>query len=171
VLQIVRMRLGNKLRERVDSMDITQLVLEDAFKQIDRLEMHDDSSLLRWMAKMIENRIRNEAKFHVAAKRDAAREVQLDAPRSGSMGHIDVMGALPTPSVEVGRAEQVHEVQSAIAELPDRYREAVLLRDYTGAEWKDVAAEIDVATPDAARMLYSRALAKLGEILRQRGIE
>jgi RNA polymerase sigma-70 factor (ECF subfamily) len=170
VLGVVRMRLGAKLRGKLDSMDIVQDTMADAFGRLDGFDMRDDSSLMCWLARIVENKICNRATYHGAAKRDAGDETPIDPSPGDSCAGFDLAGSLPTPSVEVGRAEEVDKVREAIAELPERYREAILLRDYTGAQWKDIAIELEVDNADAARMIYSRALSKLGEKLRAAGL-
>ena len=172
VLEIVRMRLGRKLRGVLESTDIRQQVLADAFTRLDDFEMRDDSSLLRWLARFVENAIRAKSRYHEAAKRGLAHTVPLPGTGDGgaSAHEIPLPSALPTPSVEVGRAETADAVRDAIAELPERYREVILLRDYADSPWEEVGEELDLS-PNAARMLHSRALTKLGGLLRELGIE
>jgi len=171
VLCVVRMRLGAKLRNRLDSMDIAQEAMVDALGRLDNFSMRDESSLMRWLAVIVENKIRNQAAFHGAAMRDVGAEVSLEAPDDDSGPAFDVTGGLATPSVEVGRAEEIDRVREAIASLPERYRETILLRDYTGASWKGVAEELGIGNADAARAIHSRALSKLGEKLRLSGLQ
>jgi hypothetical protein len=46
-----------------------------------------------------------------------------------------------------------------------------LLRDYAGTPWEEVARELGLQSPAAARMMHARALTKLGALLRARGVE
>lgn len=172
VLQMVRMRLGGKLRERVESVDIVQDVMADAFGRLGDFEMREESSLLNWLARMVQSSICNQANYLHAAKRDVDAEVTADA-RAGADDDRPAMplfGKLPTPSMEVGRSEEVEIIRESIASLPERYREAILLRDYAGAKWQDVAEEIGVESADAARLLHSRGVSKLAEVLRRAGL-
>ncbi len=173
IVSIVRIRLGAKLRGLMESTDIRQQVLLDVFDRLEDFEMRDDSSLMRWLARHIENAIRTEAKYHSASKRDADLLVPMPAVDNGDEEKvpIDPPGFLSTPSVEVGRAERADAVRSAIAELPERYREVILLRDYAQTPWEEVGREMNGLTATAARVLYSRAIAKLGKFLRERGID
>jgi DNA-directed RNA polymerase specialized sigma24 family protein len=58
-------------------------------------------------------------------------------------------------------------VQAALAQLSERHRELILLRDYAGSSWEAIADELGLPSPDAARMLHARALVKLGALLRK----
>jgi len=144
--------------------------MADAFGRLDRFEMRDNSSLINWLARMVQSSICNQANYFRAEKRNLESEVAADA-RCDDGPALALPCLLPTPSFEVGRNEEVEFIREAIASLPEGYREAILLRDYAGAKWQDVADEICVDTPDAARLLHSRAVSKLGEILRSLGLE
>lgn len=169
VLEISRMRLGPRLRAELESADIGQQALADAFRRLEGFEMRDESSLLRWLARFVENAVHASLRYHGAARRDQAGSV----PLSGGEGsrELTISSALPTPSVEIGRAEAAEAVREAVAELPERYREVVLLREYAGSPWEEVGRELGGLSPGAARMLHSRALAKLGAALREKGID
>jgi RNA polymerase sigma-70 factor (ECF subfamily) len=171
VLHMVRMRLGAKLRERLESVDIVQNVMAEAFGRLGDFEMREESSLVNWLARMVQSNICNQANYFQAAKRDVNAEVAADAREPEGGPSTPLYGKLPTPSLEVGRTEEVELIREAIASLPERYREAILLRDYAGARWQDVADEIGVDSADAARLLHSRAVSKLGEVLRGSGLE
>ena len=65
---------------------------------------------------------------------------------------------------EAGRREDVREVAEAVAALPARQREAVVLRYWLELPYADVAAAMGVRT-GTAKSLVSRALAALGDRL------
>ncbi|HPF70522.1 MAG TPA: sigma-70 region 4 domain-containing protein, partial [Candidatus Krumholzibacteria bacterium] len=56
-------------------------------------------------------------------------------------------------------------VHDALAALPYELREVVLLRDWEGLDHAAVARQVG-ASEVAVRKRYSRALARLGELLR-----
>jgi len=55
-------------------------------------------------------------------------------------------------------------VQKAIGMLQEPLRAVVVLREYQGLSYEEIAAMTET-TPVAARKRYSRALAELGKIL------
>ncbi len=162
VLAIARARLGAKLRGALDSGDILQEALLEALRGLERFEMRDESSLIRWLAQLVEHRITARASYHGAAKR-AAPLVPMEGARELASHHAG-------PATELELRESSASVHSALAELPERQRELVLLRDYAGASWDEIATSIGAPTAAAARMLHSRALVKLGELLRKYGV-
>jgi RNA polymerase sigma-70 factor, ECF subfamily len=73
------------------------------------------------------------------------------------------------PEHDVLAAERARLVQDAVMELKEEYREVVLLRDYDGRSYEEIAA-IAGANETAVRKRYSRALAELGRLLRKKGL-
>jgi len=170
VLAIARARLGAKLRTALESDDILQETLLEALRGLERFEMRDESSLIRWLAQLVEHRITARASYHAAGKRDAS-VVPLEGERlAGAPRAPALTSLLPGPASELERRETSSSVQSALTELPERQRELVLLRDYAGASWDEIAHAVGAPSPAAARMLHARALLKLGELLRKYGV-
>jgi RNA polymerase sigma-70 factor (ECF subfamily) len=73
------------------------------------------------------------------------------------------------PEEDVLAAERARLVREAVVELKDDYREVVILRDYDGRSYEEIAALAGV-NETAVRKRYSRALADLGRILRKKGL-
>lgn len=172
VRKIVRMRLHREQRALHDSGDVLQKVFIDAFRNLGNFTMETDSSLIRWLAAMARNRVGGLERFDRAEKRDRGREVRIESRGDdGATRRLPLLANLRTPSMEIGREEEAEFVRECIAELDERYREVVVLRDYVQASWAEIAEELGSPSPEAARALYDRALNKLGAALRKRGIE
>lgn len=73
------------------------------------------------------------------------------------------------PEEDALAAERARLVREAVLELKDDYREVVVLRDYDGRSYEEIAAAAG-ANETAVRKRYSRALAELGRILRKKGL-
>lgn len=73
------------------------------------------------------------------------------------------------PERDILRSERARLVQEAVMELKEDFREVVLLRDYDGRSYEEIA-EIAGANETAVRKRYSRALADLGRLLRKKGL-
>lgn len=168
VLAIARARLGARLRLQLESSDILQEALLEATRTLERFEMRDESSLIRWLATLVEHRITARAARIAAAKRAEPSGAPEGAgtPRPPSEG----VSRAPSPSTELGLREREAALQSALLELPERQRELILLRDYASTPWEEVARELGLPSAAAARMMHSRALTRLGALLRARGL-
>lgn len=169
VRPIVRARMGPLLRERVDSVDILQETFLDAVRLLDRFEVRSESSLIRWLAKIAENRIREAVQKMLAAKRDPARQERFDRLTSTAGVGAEPLAKGASPSVQVAGDEAKERFQACLELLPEHYREAILLRDFAGASWDEVAEALGKPSAGAARMLHARALAELASIYRRLG--
>ncbi len=163
---IARMRMSPDLRRDLDSSDVMQNTLVRALTGLGRFEMRDESALIRWLSTIVGNELARAHRHRHAHKRDVDRAVD-----GGESRWARQAGDLPTPSVEIGRREEAEIVQDCVADLPERYREAIILHDYAMAAWDDVGKELGELTGNAARKLYGRATALLGVQLRRRGLE
>lgn len=170
VLGIVRARIGPRLRRNVESGDIAQEALIEALQSLDRFETRGESSLIRWLATIVQNRISARAKYFSAERRSSAREIALDGLGNEHDSSIDPPARVNTPSLEVRNAEEQGLVEECLHELPENYRELILLRDYAGSPWEEVAESVGAASPDAARMMHTRARTQLGKLLQSRGM-
>lgn len=168
VLKIVRLRLGAKLRERVESRDIAQETFITAVRLLDHFEMRDEASLIHWLARIAERQIHAAADFHTAARRDADRETPLAAD---AVVPTRPPGETGQPLAALQRDEEKHLVEACLTRLVDPYREVILLRDYTGLSWEFIAEQTGSPTPAAARMMHGRALVELGKLVRAAGLQ
>jgi RNA polymerase sigma-70 factor (ECF subfamily) len=75
----------------------------------------------------------------------------------------------PTPSSHAQRHEQVILLADQLAELPESYREVLILRNVEGLSFKEVAEHMN-RSHGAVRMLWFRAIQKLRTQLADKGL-
>lgn len=159
VRALVRRRMGARLRVDLDSGDMVQEAMVEVLEGFERFEMRDETAFVRWLSTLVENRLRELARFHNAAKRDRGREVRLDGTPSGEraagLGELSDEDA-PTPSEVVSRRELGDRLAEAIERLSDRHR-SVLRARQGDAPWDVVAERLGLPSGAAARMLHARA--------------
>lgn len=168
--RIARIRLSAEMRRSIDGSDILQNAMMIAYQRLGSFEFRDDASLIHWLSRILENQIRDAAKYHHAQKRDIRRQSDLEATTATGVPGLGARLAdtsAQTPS-EVAENRELAEIyDAAVEELPDDQREAILLREYAGAEWDFVGEQLG-RTPDAARELHRRAQIKLALLLKTR---
>lgn len=174
VRRIVRLRLGARLRETIDSGDILQETFLAAVRSLDSFEMREEASLVNWLSRLAERQIIAAADYHGAKKRDRRRNVSLTASIGDSQS-IRTMSTLPDdrsplPLEATATEEEQKIVEDCLQRLPEEYRELILLRNYAGASWETVAEETGRPSAAAARMMHARAMIELGKLVRAGGI-
>jgi DNA-directed RNA polymerase specialized sigma24 family protein len=102
---IVRARLGPTLRGYLDSGDILQETWAAAVQSFDRFEARDEGSLVHWLARLVENRIRQAAEHEHAQRRERGGR-----GRAGGYGALAVVagGRLRGAAVGAGCARAAH---------------------------------------------------------------
>lgn len=166
VLRIVRARLGPRLRERMESMDVVQEVMIRAIKAFDQFEAKNEAAFLHWISKLVQNEIRDLADYHAAEKRNTNKEFQ---PQKDSEKDRSVVSQIPAnsiyrPSFQVRLKEDVIQLEAAMDKLPEKQKEVVILRQYEGMSFKDIGEQFG-CSEDTARMQYTRAIGKLTDLM------
>ena len=170
VLRIVRIRISRALRRHLESTDIVQETLRKAAENLGDLELRSTASILQWLSRIAENQMLDSHRRLHAAKRDKGREVPLLDSREAAEG----LGTPPPPSGQLppdelaARAELARIVDECVAELPDDYREVIMLRTYCGGSWEFVAQQMDKDSAEAVRQLHRRARIRLARRLQER---
>ena len=163
ILWLVRLRMGKELRTKLESVDLVQDVLFSAFKDLPNFTYKNEGDFIRWISRITENRLCDNLNRLHAVKRDIRREIPLDnnSPTladslAAAMEPIDAT----TPSAIVSKREDFEKLARAIDTLKPEYREVIVLTKIEGFSYKDIA-ERQGKSPDAVRMLVSRAIAAL----------
>jgi RNA polymerase sigma factor (sigma-70 family) len=164
----VRRRLGLTLRRRVNSEDVLQDVLLEATKAFQCGKAPPDvcaGGFFPWLAKMIDNRIKNLARFHVATGR---RAVIREVPFEGNEKPAPSDGAGRTPSSFLLAIERKDEVGDVLQQLTPKERELIQLLYYERMTVGEAAKALS-KTPGATAVLHCETLKKLVTLLKRRG--
>jgi RNA polymerase sigma-70 factor (ECF subfamily) len=157
-----RSRLPSSLRGRVAESDVIQEAYLAAFLAIGDFEDRGDGSFAAWVRKILERRIANEVRDGVAAaKRDARREIRIPTGTHGAGAAHDQ----PSPSEEVIAEEDAARVRAARDGLSEDHRTVIALV-HDERLTLAAAGQRMGRSADAARKLYSRAVAELAARLR-----
>lgn len=167
---VVSAQLDDRLRARVSPSDVVQETFFEAHRDFASFRGDAPEQFLAWMRRILVNNLLRAVEQHVqAAKRDIRREVSLNRVRDDVERSAWRFAALAapntsTPSVSLQRRESAAELAAALQELPEDYRQVLLLRHMEGLRFEEVAGRMG-RTAGAARMLWLRAIKRLREAL------
>lgn len=173
VRRSVRARIGSHLRMRLDSEDILQPTFAKAFANFDRFEMRHEGSFLHWLAEYAERQIHDANDREKAQKRvpHGGKLTSLDDDGGDeSRPRLEVPGRTTGPIDRVVRSEREIAVEECLEQMAEHHRRVIVLRDYDGLEWNEVAAKMQKNTDSAVRELHRRAMLELAKLLRRRGM-
>jgi RNA polymerase sigma-70 factor (ECF subfamily) len=169
LLAAARRNIGPKLRLKEEPDDLAQTTFREATRDIVHYEYRGESSLVRWLMQILQNKIRDKAEFYSASKRDQGRERALESSPT-STG--DAAPAYDPPAkdlsvtMQVQRVENYEHLRKALDELSPEHREAITLVVFQGLSLREAGERLGGRTEDAVRMLLRRAEARLHELLR-----
>lgn len=161
----VRLHAGKALCARLSVSDVVQSVCRRAIEGLGGVEAETEAPFKQWLFATALNRIRDLRDHHHAARRDVDRERALSFDtRVGSQDLAASYATLNTPSRQAIAKEQVERIERAFDELPDDYREVLLLARMVGLSYAELA-ERTGRTEGAVRQLLFRARARLATLL------
>ncbi len=160
---MVRLRMGKKLRRRLDSMDVVQDALLHALGGIEDFTYENEGDFVRWLSRIAENVLRDHWDRLHAEKRDIRREVPLgNAGRTtaGRLSRVPWPVATTTPSVIMSRKEDLARLEKAVDALKPKYKEVIVLTKIEGLGYQEIGNRLGKSS-EAIRKLVSRAMTAL----------
>jgi RNA polymerase sigma-70 factor (ECF subfamily) len=171
MVEYARRQLGARLRSKEDPMDLAQTTFREAARDFQGYVYRGEGSFLRWLARILQNKIRDKAEFYSAGKRDMTRERPLEARAPGADDDAPGFEA-PTEDLsvtrQVQRSEEYEILREAIEELKPDHRQAITLVVFQGMTLRQAGEEMGGRTEDAVRMMLRRAEKALADLTRDR---
>lgn len=147
--------------------DVCQEVFLRAFRGLPRFDGAVRFGI--WLHKIATNACISEYRRARTQKRGSRRTLSLDAPIAGQDDlHIDPPSREVDPGARADQHEFVERVRLAVAELPDEFRHAVLLRDMQGLSYEEIGEVLGVP-PGTVRSRIHRGRLILQDLLREFG--
>ncbi|MDB5326261.1 MAG: rpoE 4 [Phycisphaerales bacterium] len=171
LLLLARVRLGPKLRGKVDPGDIVQEVFLDATRQFPNFRGTHEAELSVWLRRILAGQLALTMRRFLGSKgRDVRleRDIQQQIDDSARALDAGLAASLSTPSQHASKREQTVLLADAMAKLPEDYREVIILRHLEGLGFAEVASRMG-RSEDSVQKLWVRSLAKLRTTLSTEG--
>lgn len=145
-------RLPRYARQMTDTDDLVQDALVATIRNLEGFEHRGEWALQAYLRQAVTNRIRDEL------RRFEGQPRRLELPE-------DLPASERSPlEIAMGR-EFFERYDASLAALAEAEREAVIARLELGCSYEEVAFLLEKPTPDAARMVVTRAIAKLAQAM------
>jgi RNA polymerase sigma-70 factor (ECF subfamily) len=167
--RMVAVRMDPRLAARLDPSDVVQETLAEADRRLDGYLRDRPLPFYPWLRQIAADRLADEHRRHVrAGKRTVTREEPAPVGLPGRSA-VELAERLFAPSEHPSEgmraAELAERVRSALAALPGRDREVLVLRHLEQLSAREVAAVLGT-TEGAAKARALRALKRLRDLLR-----
>lgn len=128
--------------DRDTAADLTQEVFLRMFRGLPGFD--GSSRFVAWIHKITVNLCISEYRRRRAGKR-AGLTLSLDAPLAGTDDlRLDPPGRERQPHERIHDGDARRAVEAAVADLPEEFRHAVLLRDLQGLSYEEIGEILDV---------------------------
>lgn len=162
----VRKHLNARLRRRFDSMDVVQDGAMRILRYNPRHPPANKAQMRALFKKALLDALRDKIDHLTANRRNIDREESIASPLASGDRPVGPSSE-DRPDEMADKLEQREWVKLALQFLDPLDRAIILRRDYHKEQFETIAESLGLASPDAARMRYNRALPKLAFKIRE----
>ena len=163
--RMVAVRLDRRLAARVDVSDVVQETLVEAARRLDDYLRERPIPFYGWLRQLAGERIVDAHRRHVTTQRRSVtlEHRELELPDASADQLVRRLFAADTsPSNRMIRQERHERLKEALASLPQRDREVLVMRHLEQLSTSEIAAMLEITEP-AVKSRLLRALIRMRE--------
>jgi RNA polymerase sigma-70 factor, ECF subfamily len=167
---LVRVQIGHYLQPKIDVDDILQETSLQVHRSITRFRGNSESEFLAWLRRILGAVLANQVRLYYGTKRrDARMERELISRLDQSSQALEdqLIASQTSPSEQAARREQAVVLANALEQLPEDYREVIILRHLQQLTFPQIAQRME-RTEASVKNLWVRALARLRLVMEDR---
>jgi RNA polymerase sigma-70 factor (ECF subfamily) len=159
------MNLEDGPRGRLEPSDVVQQTLLEAYAQRDKLP-HKPDELCAWLRTALANNIHDQRRHLRRHKRDIRRELSLAVVLANSSERLGKHGAAvnSSPSGLAMRAEDLLQLATALWQLPEAQRDAIVFHHLQGLTISRTAQSLGKTEAAIAGLLHRGLRALRGQL-------
>jgi RNA polymerase sigma-70 factor (ECF subfamily) len=164
---LARVQIGHRLQGKVDASDIVQETFLEAHRNFPRFRGASEGEFVRWLRQILAANLADLMRRYLGARgRDVRleREIEDAFDRSSVLLDRGLVAPQSSPSRQAARREQAVLLADALEQLPDDYRDVLVLRHLEGLTFPEVSARMGRSL-DSVEKLWMRGLARLRQIM------
>jgi RNA polymerase sigma-70 factor, ECF subfamily len=160
---LARLQIGRRLQGKVDAADLVQETFLKAHRDLARFRGRTEAELVHWLRQILVANLAMLVRRYCGTQR---RDVRLECELAVGMDHSSrildrgLVAADSSPSQRAARREQAVLLANALQQLPEDYREVLILRHMEGLAFPEVARQMG-RTLDSVKKLWTRGLVQL----------
>lgn len=164
---LARMQIDRTLRIKLDASDVVQETFLEAHRDFTQFRGSSRGELVAWLRQILARNLANQVRHYRGTKRrDLRLERHLGLAVDRSSEHLAEQVVFPgaSPSHEAARGEAAVVLANALGQLPDDYRDALVLRNLEELSFPEVAERMGRSV-DSVKKLWARGLAQLRKLM------
>jgi RNA polymerase sigma-70 factor (ECF subfamily) len=164
---LARLQIGRRLQGKLDPADAVQETFLQAYRSFARFRGGTEGELAAWLRRILASRLAMEIRRYCGTQgRDVRLERQLaeELDQSSRLLGPVLVSADSSPSQKAARREQALALADALEQLPEHYREVILLHQIEDLMFPEIARRMGRSL-DSVKNLWIRALTRLRGLL------
>jgi RNA polymerase sigma-70 factor, ECF subfamily len=166
---LARVQIGHRLQGKVDEMDLVQEVFLEAHRHFPQFKGTTEGQFIAWLRQILASLLANLLRRYLGTRR---RDVRLEQEmtdaidRSSHALERSLIAPDSSPSQQAAQREQSVVLADALNELPENYREVIVLRHLEGLTFPEIAERMGKSVTSVQK-LWLRGLARLRQAVGQ----
>jgi RNA polymerase sigma-70 factor (ECF subfamily) len=164
---LARLQLGRRLQSKVDASDLVQEVFLEAHRDFGAFRGGTEKEFLGWLRQILASTLADQVRHYRGTRRRdirLERELAEHLEQSSQALEQRLAASASSPSQQAARREQAVWLANALEQLPEAYRDVLVLRHLEELSFPQVAARLGRSL-DSVKNLWIRALAHLRDRL------
>ena len=153
---LARTHLNPRQQSKLDSSDVVQQTLLDAFAKRDQFHGNSEAELAAWLREILKNNLADAIRDQRRDKRDVRREQSLEGAidASFSQTHSWLAAVQSSPSQRAVKQEELLRLAEVMTQLPEAQREAIVLHHLQNMSLADISKELGKTEAAVAGLLF-----------------
>jgi RNA polymerase sigma-70 factor (ECF subfamily) len=164
---LARLQIGQRLQGKADAADLVQDAFLQAYSRFAQFAGTTEGELVAWLRQILASRLTKLLRrYYGTGRRDVRleRELAEDLAKSSRVLDGALVSPSSSPSHQAARREQAVLLADALEQLPEDYREVLVLRHVQGLSFPEVARRLGRSV-DSVEKVWTRALDRLRRVL------
>jgi RNA polymerase sigma-70 factor (ECF subfamily) len=160
---LARVQIGRRLQGKVDAADLVQETFLEAHRNFGLFRGTDAAAFVGWLRQILAANLAMLVRRYLGTQRRDVRmerALALELDESSRVLCRGLTAPSSSPSSRAARREQGVRLAAALEQLPEAYREVIILRHLEGLSFPDVAQRMSRSL-DSVKNLWARALGQL----------
>jgi RNA polymerase sigma-70 factor (ECF subfamily) len=164
---LARLQIGRRLQGKVDPADLVQETFLEAHRSFGRFQGASEGELACWLRQILVANLADLVRRYLGTRRRDVRleeELAVEIDESSRVLDRALVANQSSPSQQAARREQAVLLADTLGQLPEDYREVIILRHLEGLRFPEVARRMGRST-EAVKKLWARALDRVRRTL------
>jgi RNA polymerase sigma-70 factor (ECF subfamily) len=164
---LARVQIGCRLQGKADAADLVQETFLEAHRNFGRFQGTSEGEFVGWLRQILAANLAMLLRRYLGTRRRDVRlerELSVELDRSSRVLDQGLLAVSSSPSQQAARREQAVLLADALGELPEAYREVIILRHLEELSFSEIARRMERSV-DSVKNLWARALGQLRRAL------